>query len=349
MSKNLQYTFFLNILPSMRTLVFLFTFLLPAFVHTLSIQEKLTSAQPGTYVAYSNSGVVSVIFLKERSSSCIFLEEITVPLKKAPKPGALKAWVNKKAPGHTSWISIMINKTTGAVEEMYSFSQEKWYPPAHADALFGTLLSLSFSDVPEEKQRKIGVAAQPGEVDRRKTWKPTKIVEGKKAACALYSVHSALWPQDGTDLAKHTIEVYLSKDDPAFPFPYWIEAKDTPVSYRIRAIDSGYAMKSRFPTTPLRPLQLASPVQKKGTLLSMKLHAQKYHLPLTVTLHNDRTGKVYTIQDYELEMPSPSTLLVTIDTDTLAQSGVSAGQYSVSLSPQGKPPSLACIASGIML
>jgi len=309
----------------------------------------MTHAPKGTYTVFEQSGVVSVLLVKQHIPSYLILEEITVPSRRAPKPGSYKKWVEKKAPGHSSWVSYMLNTTSGTIEEMYSYTQEKWYSPESADALFGTLVGLHFAPVPVADQRKIGPAPDGSEEDRRKLWKPPLVRDGKSVRERAFEVFSAKWPKDGSDISGKEVEVYLDRNDTAFPFPYWIQVIDTAMTYKLRAVDSGYGLNSPYAQTPMRPVRPVSPLKKEGDSLRIVLYAQQYHLPLKIRVLNTRNGEVHTLEHFSMDRPTQSTLSLSVSQKELKKAGISGGLFQFSFVPEGKYPSLSYTTSSIKL
>lgn len=320
-----------------------------ALIHPLTIKEKIEHSPAGVYTVFEQNGSINILLVKEHIPSYLILEEITASKKKAPKTGMYKKWIEQGAPGHTSWVSYMVNTTTGTIEEVYSYTQEKWYSPHNADALFGTLLALTFEEVPPENQRKIGPTPPSNELDQRKVWTPPLIREGKKQPNRSFEILRAHWPKDGSDLSDKEVEVYLDKQDATFPFPYWIQVNDTAISYKLRALDSGYGAVSPYPQTPLRPLKLASPLKKEGDTLHISLFAQEYHLPLKIELIDARSGKRYSIENPTLTRPTPSILSLVFSKDSLKKQAPDGDLYQLTITPEGKHPSLSYTTSSFKL
>lgn len=93
----------------------------------------------------------------------------------------------------------------------------------------------------------------PGEIDRRKLWRPQLIRMGKKEKKAQFEVIRSTWPSDKTQLAGCVLELYLDAKNPHFPFPYWMEIQSPHYTLKVRAIDSGTGIFSPMPLLHREP------------------------------------------------------------------------------------------------
>ncbi len=112
------------------------------------------------------------------------------------------------------------------------------------------LLTLPFRPSRDNERKRVGPPPMPGEIDRRKLWKPQRILEGKKTKMTEYEVLRTKWPSDKTRLAGCIIEVYLDVNQPNFPFPYWMEIQSPHYTFKLNTVDSGRGIQS-----PMRPLK----------------------------------------------------------------------------------------------
>ena len=234
----------------MRTLILiLFTFAI-SLVSGFSLKEKLINGKSGDYVVTLQGKMYTVLLIRDVSETAITIEEISIPVEDI-KDSKLswKNWVEKKAPGNTSWSSYTINFNTHSLAESYSYSKETWLYTDDPHNFLANLLSLALKKTPEDKRKRIGPSPNLGEDDYRKLWNPPIFLEGKMLEKASISAWIAKWPKDGTLIADCDIELYFGD----FPFPYWIEIKSPHYSVAIRSIDSGHQLQSPMPPLPKKP------------------------------------------------------------------------------------------------
>lgn len=226
--------------------ILLLLFLIPSlFFGDLTIKDRLCKAQPGDFIVTEQGGTYSLLLVRWIESSRITLEEITVEKSHIDlKKISWKSWIENKAPKAASWTAFVIDLEKNTLIRSFSFLDNQWVFIENIDYFFGKLLSLPFRPSKENERKKIGPSPMPGEIDRRKFWKPQLIREGKKASTCEYEVLRSTWPGDKTQLAGCIIEVYLDAQQPSFPFPYWLEVQHPHFTFKIRAIDSGTNIQS---------------------------------------------------------------------------------------------------------
>ena len=125
--------------------------------------------------------MITLLSIRSITPTSFILEEISVPSEQLKeRPSSWKQWVEARAPGHTSWSAIEIERKTGEILECYSFSHASWIPLSSRESLIATLLKVPLHPIPDTKRRKIGPPPQSGEIDTRKRWEPSTSFEGQK-------------------------------------------------------------------------------------------------------------------------------------------------------------------------
>ena len=234
--------------------VFLIVFLLTFSIANanVTIKERLIRGNPGDFIVTEQGGNYSILLLRHLDNSRLVLEEITVEKNQIDlKKINWQKWIENRAPGALSWTSLVINLDTNILAQCFSYLENQWIFIEKSDYLFTQLLSLAFRPSKDTERKRIGPAPTPGEIDRRKLWKPQLIRDGKKAKKADYEVLRAKWPSVQTRLSGCIIELYLNVDEPSFPFPYWMEVQHPHYTFKIRTIDSGSGI-----TSPMQLLKL---------------------------------------------------------------------------------------------
>lgn len=258
-----------------------------------SLQQKFAQAQEGDFIVTAQEGNYSLLFIRSLTADTILLEEVSVPEKQIEaKKFDWKKWVKEKAPGHTSWILYEIDLKSGALIECFSYSKNSWLYLDSSEQFLTKLLTLPLYPVSEKERKKIGPQPTDGEMDRRSPWNPPLLIEGKKVDKPSYDVVKTKWPEDGTRLSQCAIELYFSKLQPTFPFPYWLEVQSPHYAFKMRTVDSGHGLVSpMLGSMPHRAPQIMSPTQKEieNWKLSIQtpVYFQKLHLfALDVTGEN---------------------------------------------------------------
>lgn len=236
--------------PGMRKKLIILFFI---FIHTLlsanpTLKSRLLKANKGDFVVTAQGSVYSLLMVRDISKQEITLEEIdieqtNIDLKKIK----WQDWVNNKAPGSTSWMTMTIDLENNNIRECFSYTQKQWLFIEKSDYLFANLLSLPLRATKDHERKKIGPAPSPGEIDRRKLWHPQVIRSGKKIKDPHFEVLRTKWPQDKTRLAGCIFELYLDAENPSFPFPYWMEVQHPHFTFKVRTIDSGSGLQSPMP------------------------------------------------------------------------------------------------------
>lgn len=213
-----------------------------------TLKSRLTKANEGDFVVTAQGNIYSLLLIRSIEKERLVLEEVTidqdlVDLKKVN----WHQWIEKKAPGALSWNSYGIDLENNVLSQCFSHFQKQWIFIEKSDYYFAKLLTMDLRPTKDIERKKIGPAPMPGEIDRRKFWKPQMIREGKKISKPLYEVVRTKWPDDKTKLAGCIFELYLDADNTQFPFPYWMEVQHPHYTFKIRAVDSGRGICSPIP------------------------------------------------------------------------------------------------------
>ena len=191
-------------------LVIFFFFIFQA--HSMNLGEKFLSADEGTYIVSQQNQLVTLLHLHTKKEHKLLFEEVSIPLHQSKKITWSK-WLEKGAPGHTSWILYEVDLQKNKVTECYSLNRKSWIPTEEMEAFLLPLISLDLTFLPEEDRLQTGPTMPPGAVERR-PWGPPQVFEGKKISSPEYAVYTAKWPQDHTDLSGKPIVLYF---DPTRP------------------------------------------------------------------------------------------------------------------------------------
>lgn len=263
----------------MRALILiLFTFAI-SLVSGFTLKEKLINGKPGDYIVTLQGKMYTVLLIREISEEAITIEEISVPAEDMKdSKTSWKTWIEKKAPGNTSWSAYTINFDTNNIAEGYSYSKGTWLYTEDPHNFLANLLSLSLKKTPEDKRKKIGPSPNIGEDDHRKIWTPPVVIEGKMLDKTSINAWIAKWPKDGTLISECDVELYFGD----FPFPYWIEIKSPHYSVSIRSIDSGHSLQSPMPTFPKKPSDLLGQAIRTDNKLILSLKCKENYTKLNL-------------------------------------------------------------------
>ena len=220
--------------------------------------------------------MITLLSVQSQTPQSLILEEISIPSQKAkPLPASWLDWVKTRAPGHTSWSMVEIDRSTGEILECYSFSRASWVQVSPQESLIATLFNIPLHLVPEAERRRIGPPPLAGEPDNRKIWSPPGTFEGKKEPLH-FDVYQTSWPKDGTDLAGHNVSLYFDREFRS-PFPFWMQIETTHANVSLRAIDSGRNLSSPHKSFPRRIPQFIGQPKKVQNGLRLSLKSPKYY------------------------------------------------------------------------
>lgn len=235
-------------------LCFLWLFAVPqecdAAAHSSkSLQTFLSQGEKGDYIVAESGKLFTLIHIRAIvAHKKIVLEEISAPIKNLPKK-SWGAWVQEKAPGHSSWSILEIDLESGKILDCYSFSKNAHIQISQKESLFATLLSLPLKPVQLQERRRIGPAPLPGESDFRKLWHPPLIFEGKPVANAEFNVFQTHWPNDDSELTGRQVTLYFDQKM-RVPLPLWVDVETSHITFHFHVIDSGKYLTCKSETRP---------------------------------------------------------------------------------------------------
>jgi len=262
----------------MKRVILIVSILLTTFLNAFSLKDKLVKGNPGDYVVTEQMGTYTILVIRSISDHHILLEEIDAPkLNLDPQPASWKEWIAQEAPGHTAWVSYLIDLEKNKLLESYSHARSAWLYAEDPNNFLSRLMTLSLEKTPEDKRKRIGPPPM-GDEDHRALWMPSVVFEGKKMDRPSITSWTTRWPSDNSVIADCEIEVYFS----GFAFPYWIEIKSPHYKAAIRTIDSGREMKSpKKVVFQQSPFFIGSHEMKKGSL-ELHIHCPSYYSNLRV-------------------------------------------------------------------
>lgn len=241
------------------------------------LEKRIEHAQSGNFSVIEGGKMITVLSLRSITPASLILEEISIPSPKIKThPASWADWVKAKAPGHTSWSMIEIDRATLEIIECYSFSKAAWIEIGKEESLITTLLDLELERVSPSDQRKIGPPPQAGEADHRKIWTPSLVLDGKKKNEVQFDVYQTIWPKDGSELSGHRVILYFDQDE-CIPFPCWIQIEATHANVAVRMIDSGTHLPSPHRSFPRKIPQFVGQPLKTPTGLRLCLKSPKYY------------------------------------------------------------------------
>ncbi len=207
----------------------------------LSLRHNLHKAKAGDYIVTSQNRTNTLLMVTDRTDSLIRIQEISIAEGRFPAHiHSWREWLNQNAPGHTAWIVYDLDAHSGQLLQVFSYTQNCRLEGAAADSYLGTLLNLNLEAMNYRQRRRVG-PSQDGGKDTRGLWQPRLVVEGQVVPGATFSAWKARWPNDGSELAGKTIELYLPEQEGNYPsyFPYWVQVSGVVGKARMRIVDSG--------------------------------------------------------------------------------------------------------------
>jgi hypothetical protein len=209
--------------------------------------ERLRRAEMGDYLVVQMARQ-RVLLRIAGTGERLLIEELV-----APADGAMPAWqswIDSGAPGHTAWTLYEMSPE-GQLVRAYSVSRDLWLQLEEGEQLFARLLQLPFQKVSDAERKRAGSAKIRHGQDQRPLWVPPIKLGGQRLEPDQVSAWSAVWPQDGSELAGHSLELYLLENMPDTPscFPLWIEVSGQIAAVKLRTLDGG---KGLFTRTALR-------------------------------------------------------------------------------------------------
>ena len=241
----------------------------------LTLKEKLLKAKPGTYVVTKQNKTYTLINIQSIDSNELIIEEISIPSHLVSFDN-WKKWVQTGAKNCSSWILYAFDLKENKISECYSLNRKTHLSTEQPNAFFTPLISLELEELSSEERLKTTPTKRPGEVNSNTLWGPPMIWEGKKVKVPLYHVFKGQWPQDQGELGGKKVIVYFNHSKKNFPFPYWIQAKDKAIKFKIYATDSGENLLGKEKVLPRRPPQFIKGIEKKDKGFRFHLKAPLY-------------------------------------------------------------------------
>jgi len=257
--------------------LFLLFFLPFSLTFGLTLKEKFLKASPGTFIVTEQNKTTTLLHVHSKTDEELLLEEISIPAHLAPS-NDWHTWVAKGAEGHTCWILYAFDLKENQISECYSFTRGAHLQTDQLDAFFLTLLNLELDLLPENERLQTGATSRPGQVSLSKPWGPPMIKEGKKVSDPAYSVYKATWPVDQTELSGKKLVFYFDETSKDFPFPYWMQAREGGLKFKIRACDSGRSLSSPQRSLPRRTPFFMGNINKTTLTLSAPLYYHDFKL-----------------------------------------------------------------------
>jgi hypothetical protein len=240
------------------------------------LQERIERSCPGDYLVVEGGKIITIVSIRSVSPTSIILEEVSILSQNLKKhPPSWRDWIKERAPGHTSWSMIELDRKTGEVLECYSFTKASWIKLSSHESLLATLIKLPLTLVPNERRRKIGPPPMGGELDTRKIWEPPTFFEGKKQGGLHFDVFEAAWPSDNSPLSGSNVLLYFDREE-LFPLPFWIQVETAHAQIAIRTIDSGREFPSPYRKIPRRVPEFVGEPKKIKNGLRLFLKSPKY-------------------------------------------------------------------------
>ncbi len=315
-------------------------FLLSASLFSSPLHDRLKTANPGDYLVVEGGKMITIISIRSVNPNTIVFEEVSAPSENLKKrPASWSDWIKSKAPGHSSWSMIELQKTNGEVIECYSFTKGAWVQLSTQKSLIATLLTLDLKRVPKETRRKIGPPPQPGEMDTRKIWEPAAIVEGKKQDKMRMDVFETTWPKDQSQLSGNKVLLYFDAKG-KFPFPFWIQMETTLANFALRTIDTGKNFPSPYRRFPRRVPEFVGEPKRTSRGLKLFLKSPKYfrEFDLFVIDVTEKDKELCPVQFTVIEAKDER-LTIEIDTEELNQVLKGDHKYTWLLVPVGNSDS----------
>ncbi len=250
----------------------------PCPVFSLQLSEKMRAASPGDYAVIHQHRHYTLLHVHSCTDSEIVFEEISAPAHQIDLATIeWKEWVQKRAPGHTSWILYAIERKQNRVTECFSLTRRAHLSKEAINGFFSKLLRLNLTLVPFQQRLQRSAPQKAGEVGQRKVWGPPLYVDGHTCQTPTYDVFHATWPRDGSKLSERTLVFYFDAARPRFPFPVWIQTHSGPIKFKMHAIDSGSGLTSPQKELPRRLPTFASAMKEDQHTLLLTLHAPLYY------------------------------------------------------------------------
>ena len=228
----------------MRSLLLILLVLVPVLCYSdpLYLRENLKRTEKGDYLVSVRNKNYTLIFIEEKLSNSLVIQEVTIPQQKFPKQfKTWRAWMEAGAPNHTAWVAYTVDLKTGNIQHYYSYVHQSWMNISETDNILSKLINLPFHPLPEHKRRYVGTSD-----GRRRLWHPRMIVDGNPVPGVMFDAWEGRWPNDQSQMSGNVIHIYLPQKGKGYPdyFPYWMQMKATVGKAQLRIVDSGHQLKS---------------------------------------------------------------------------------------------------------
>ena len=271
----------------MRALFFsFFLFLTP--VWSLTLSDKIATAQEGDYIVTLMNKTYALITIYEKSDSSIIFQEISVPTSFMQKAPEWNQFMRDNGPKATSWILYEIDTETGKMLECFDVLSGNFIDLSSFDSILSKLMQLPLARVKESDRRRIGASSSFDGFDTRKVWNPQQIFEKQKEKKPQFNVYRATWPKDDSILADKTVELYFDAKRAKFPFPFWMQVKDdSDASFKLPTVDAGHNLPKVIPEMPRRRPYFYDKVELLEDKILVRLSIPPYYkgLKLYFTSH----------------------------------------------------------------
>lgn len=216
---------------------------------TLFLRENLKKAKAGDYIVTMQNKTLTLFHISQTAANSVLIEEISIPFTKFQQEAcSIRAWLENGAPKYTSWTMYKVDLANGQMLKSYVFMQNGWFEKPVNNAFLTTLLNLRLNSVPISERKQIG-RLQNSKCDPSSFWQPKLIFENQWIKDIPFNAWRTKWPNDKSDLAGKTVEIYTPEDSDLYPayLPYWLEISGMIGNAKIRIIDSGRNLNSPHP------------------------------------------------------------------------------------------------------
>lgn len=219
----------------------------------MTLSDKLQTAQTGDYIVALLNKNYALISIHSLDKNHLIFEEISVPYSALGRSPNWKDYIKNNAPQATSWILYEISLKTGQMTECYNVLNDSFLDLSSFNSILSKLIYLQLETVPLKDQRRIGISSSLEGFDTRKIWKPKQIFEGEVQKNPEFFVYRTIWPKDDSIISGKTLELYFDAKRNSFPFPFWMQVKDTSdASFKLPIVDGGHSLQSPILEMPRR-------------------------------------------------------------------------------------------------
>ncbi len=317
-------------------LVILGTLIAPLSADQMFLRDNLSRANVGDFLVTDQNRTQTVLIIAAKDERVITIQEVSIPEGCFPSglAASWREWVQKGAPGHTSWVAYEIDPHDGALLESFSYTKNSWCDIPRADSFLSTLFNLPLTLMPDQSRRRVGGN------DRRRVWQPKLTVDGQVIPNAPFRSWRGRWPNDGTELGGKLIEAYLPTEEGKYPsyFPYCLQVTGGVGKARMRIIDSGTGLRPPVPLMPQRPLAFTNNGRMEEGHLRLWLKTRPQYTNLTlVAIEAGDLGKVIPLPFSVRPTQDPDVVLIEIPEQALAEKLAAGKSYRFSMQPWNRP------------